>query len=687
MKNILNNLISFNTFAKLTIIFKNHPNQNQVMMPNLGIATLLCIIFPIWTSAQYPLATGSPQGIYIFLDNRIPVNSGYEIFRSEEKRNNFQSLGKVEAARSIDELRERIMKYQPLFNDLGSYSEADIVRMWDYISKYPVIDTLPPVNYPVMHLAAGTAFLDQTAVEGIRYEYKVVSPGDEGRDRGKPTDAVSLPFYPVLPLPVFNNSNPSNNYIYADWSVQADPMLYSFRVYRRQNMAGEFQKIETERGFYNRGDTLFLVVNDRNVRPRTVYEYYIEPLDRIGNPGKPSGVSMITSFMQNDVPVVTRFNVVEGEEDHQTLLSWNLSDPGLVRSVSVFRSDNYDSAFTKIAELQSLDTTYTDHVPGAMENYYYYLVMQGIMDKSYPSAKVAGHAVNRQVPAPPEEFDAVTVEGGVKVYWKHLDPAIIGYYIYRDEGTNGELSQVSGLISSSGELMAYIDTSRGLQGNLSYRYGVKSVNDGYLLSGLSEIATARPGVNTIVLPPSNLRGGFVQGTVLLVWDDMYRENEYILGYRVYRKKSGEADFSVINSEMLLYNENTYADSIADPGTVYNYAVSALDEAGTESALSRPLELIIPDKIAAIAPPYGLRATRSKEGIELSWPTEEDSNLIYRVYRYEVGMQAVKISETKIGAFGFMDTGVEKGKLYFYYITAIDKDGEESSESDVVSARF
>ncbi len=643
---------------------------------------LFCLLCPFLAHSQYPLATGSPHGIYIFLDNRIPVNSGYKISRSEDKRDNFQSLGSVEAPRSMEELKERILKYQPLFIDLGSYSDADIKRMWDYISKYPVIDTLPPANYPVMHLAAGTAFLDQTAVEGINYKYRIENPAGEGKERSKTTNVVSYPFYPKLPMPKFNAANPSPNNIYADWWVNADPLLYSFRVYRRQNMAGEFLKLETERGFYNRGDSLFLVVNDRSVRPRTVYEYYIEPLDRLGNSGKPSEVSMITSFVQNDVPVLTRFNVGQGSEDHETLLTWKLSDPGLVRSVSVFRSDNYDSAYIKVAELSHLDTTYLDHVPGAMENYYYYLVLQGIMNKSYPSAKVAGHASNKKAPEPPENFAVLTIDGGVKVYWNHLDPTVIGYYVYRDEGVNGELSQLSGLISATGELVAYIDTSRGLRGNLSYRYAVKAVSDGYLLSALSEIATARPGIKTISLPPSNLRGGFAQGKVLLVWDDMYRENEFLLGYKVYRKKEGEAEFSAITEEMLLFNENTFADSLIERGAIYNYAVSAVDESGTESLLSSLYEIIIPVEPGKVIPPYGLRVTRSAKGIELSWPADEDSNNSIRVYRYVAGQEAQKIADIPAGNFSYLDNTVQKGALYFYYLRAVNPEGEESGPSEV-----
>ncbi len=306
----------------------------------------------------------------------------------------------------------------------------------------------------------------------------------------------------IFLFPEFHSVNADRAKVYIDWMVREDPYLYSFRVYRRQNMAGEYEKINPERGFYTNGDSLFLVMNDRDVKARTVYEYYIEPLDRLDNAGKASDPAVVSDFMHEDVPVIRRFDVSQGGDDHTVRLFWQFNNPGLVRSIGIFRSEIYDSAYVKVAEVPATDSIFTDHVQDAMENYYYYLVLQGIMNKSFPSAKVGGHAVNLTLPDPPAEVAANPVDGGVRVYWKHEDPAIMGYYVYRDQGVNDSLRQVSGLVPSDGEVMMFTDTSASLQGNHTYRYAVVAVSDGYQLSGVSEVVTARPGIPTQVLSPS-----------------------------------------------------------------------------------------------------------------------------------------------------------------------------------------
>ncbi len=192
------------------------------------------------------------------------------------------------------------------------------------------------------------------------------------------------------------------------------------------------------------------------------------------------------------MPILRRLDVNTGKEDHSVVVTWKFANPDMVRSISIYRSDNFDSGYVKIAEVPPLDTTYTDKVTGAMENYYYYLVLQGIMNRSYPSAKAGGHSVNNTIPAPPTDVGAEPVKGGVNIYWTHLDPNVTGYYIYRNLGLNDSLQQISRLIKPDREIMSYTDTSATLSGNLTYTYAIRSVNDSYLMSMLSEKVSAQP---------------------------------------------------------------------------------------------------------------------------------------------------------------------------------------------------
>lgn len=649
---------------------------------------ILLIFFSADLKSQYPDAAGSPHGIYIFLDNHIPGNEGLQIYRSEGTTNNFQLIGKVTAPSGTEELRERILNFEPLFSDLGSYTEEDILKFHEYLSTNTTIDTLMPVNFPVMHLAAGTAYLDQTAEKGKKYRYRIEGKSGIYEEGSQTTEEVSYPGTPAFSSPVVSRIKTDRTNIYIDWSMIADPAILSFRVYRRQNMAGAFEEIEPEKGFYNQGDTLILLVNDWTVKPMTIYEYYIEPLDRLANPGKPSVKTLANSFSQSDVPVITNLEASEDSGAHKINLKWHFSNPESVRGISIYRSDNFDSSFVKIAEVPSTDSIYMDNVPIAMENYYYYLVLNGIMNQGYPSAKVGAHAINNEIPDPPDLFRTETVKGGVKLQWIHTAPEVRGYYIYRDQGRNGELKQVSEFIPAEGEIMTYIDSTEGLLGNLSYRYAIKAVNDGYIMSRLSEVSSTRPGIPTLILPPTNLHGGIVDGNVLLVWDDMYRTNEFLLSYQVYKKRKGESDFRKVSEGFIPFNQNSFTDSIrTEESGTYEYAVSSIDESGQESLHSKTVEVELQNPSAQVFPPAGFRAGRGRDGNELIWAMDEENKNKFHVYRYEEGKEAIKIADLPEGSFNFTDSDVLKGKLYFYYLIAVSSEGRESKPTKSLGLRY
>ncbi len=63
--------------------------------------------------AQYPLAAGSPGGIYIFLDNRIPKEGSIRVERSSAGKGGENLIATVEAPKNLAGLSERIQQYEP----------------------------------------------------------------------------------------------------------------------------------------------------------------------------------------------------------------------------------------------------------------------------------------------------------------------------------------------------------------------------------------------------------------------------------------------------------------------------------------------------------------------------------------------------------------------------------------------
>lgn len=139
---------------------------------------------------------------------------------------------------------------------------------------------------------------------------------------------------------------------------------------------------------------------------------------------------------------------------------------------------------------------------------------------------------------------------------------------------------------------------------------------------------------------------------------------------------------------------SYSDKKFEFGQTYTYTVRsvAVYETGSvESAESNVLEVTPRDRFAPAAP-TGLVATATGASsataahVDLSWAISSESDLQgYNVYRSESEDGTVaKLNTTALLTPAFRDDSVEAGKKYFYHVTAIDRAGNESAASAIVS---
>jgi fibronectin type 3 domain-containing protein len=383
---------------------------------------------------------------------------------------------------------------------------------------------------------------------------------------------------------------------------------------------------------------------------------------------------------------VPRYFRAKGSDiNHEVKLSWKFTNSRYVRGIEIYRSFNYDSGYVKIAQLPPTDTTYVDVVPVANENYYYYLQIQGPFEKSYPSAKIAAMFKKAgEKPAPPAETDAKTVPGGVKIYWSYTEPYLKGFFVFRYVYEKAEYEQVSGLIPACGSIYSFIDSSASLVGNHDYRYAVKAVNDVDQMSDLSVSATARPGIKASVETPVNLEVSDKEYGALLIWNDLSKSENNLLGYKIYRKESDEKNFTILASDSLLRSKNYFSDSTVVEGKSYTYAVSAIDFYGNESAKSLTAYYSRPQSI--MAPPEITRAVNTADGIMLTWGQAENKNLTaYNIYRGLSENNTSLIGTVKAGNDQYLDTTAVNGQLYVYRITVVTGN-KESDKSRGISAR-
>ena len=176
--------------------------------------------------------------------------------------------------------------------------------------------------------------------------------------------------------------------------------------------------------------------------------------------------------------------------------------------------------------------------------------------------------------------------------------------------------------------------------------------------------------------PTGVRGESTPAGVRLTW----RANgEH---FRVLRTSSGEQQYAVVGADV---RAPEFVDPTAAVGTEYSYLVQTFVPLGNnkeaQSDLSAEYKFTRQAPLPAI--PAGLLAITASDSIELSWDSNPGTETTgYRIYRAAPGGEFTKIGEVS-AVPTYSDHAIEHGKTYRYAVSAIDKDGRESTRSAVV----
>lgn len=156
------------------------------------------------------------------------------------------------------------------------------------------------------------------------------------------------------------------------------------------------------------------------------------------------------------------------------------------------------------------------------------------------------------------------------------------------------------------------------------------------------------------------------------------------------KKSQTGDFKRINKEMVLRSESDspiYFDNEVEGGIEYTYYVTAVDIIGVESSPSQTVTAMWLDKVPP-AIPDEVKADSVDGNIGLSWKMNVELDAKgYNVYRStERDKEFIKLNKqlVPVEKSYFFDKDFRFGIQYFYSITCIDNNGNESEKSNLIS---
>ncbi len=245
------------------------------------------------------------------------------------------------------------------------------------------------------------------------------------------------------------------------------------------------------------------------------------------------------------------------------------------------------------------------------------------------------------------------------------------------------------------------DPERGPSGGLTYTYAITSEELSQMVfifglkvkdsknkeSGFSSLIPVIP--ISVPLPPLELQAQMRENSVAIEWklpekniDSSTPPN--VVGYNVYRESEDE-EFHQINSTLI--DETNFIDSDFVYNVIYRYYVRAsatrsspyIESDNSNAAEIRTEDTLIPGV------PTGLVAIAGGNFVSLSWDANKEMDMAgYKVWRRSGDEEEfVTVSELIVENV-YYDSTVEKGQRYYYAITALDVNGNESQRSKAVS---
>ena len=242
--------------------------------------------------------------------------------------------------------------------------------------------------------------------------------------------------------------------------------------------------------------------------------------------------------------------------------------------------------------------------------------------------------------------------------------------------------------------MQYRDTLEFAGQPVRLRYSIRFVNSSGQRAAFSNFFLIEPAAR-VASAPSSLSATVGQDAIILAWTPPVQNVDgstpaNVLGYNVYRSLSARETAKLLNQAPV--NQTTFADRTFEFTKEYFYFVRAVS-AGTGGepveSLESPIVAVRPLDTFAPGAPASITIAATPTTISLFWPPNPEADVAgYRIYRTTDAAKPKtewdQLTRDIQTANTFIDTRVETGKTYYYYISAADKFGNVSPPSEVVS---
>lgn len=669
-----------------------------------------------------------PRGDRDEFDKTMKSTSFFKVYRGKVVLGNdeLKEIGKITRVKKAKELQNAIGKeLDAEFRKFSSFTTDEQVDQFlaneyhsDTLEQYTMID--------IRFLAPfGMGFLDKQVKQDSIYYYHVVRVDKSGTEEiwGSAQVGTKVANPELKKLNVdFESASTSDSVISIRWKVQFPvftakqeyplltdlddklPLNEYIKEYASQNriLANFYNSKELNSSntkfniFYKKNDELewhlasramaytdsaanYYVSTTLRALPEDLISTVVVPEDYAMALGDTSKTTALYAIAQSTVPFIY---AVRGVDSTNCIkISWDkLPNKPYYTGITISRSYD-DNQQEVVAQLDYQASSYTDFevIPG--KNYMYYVsprfLPQQPIKQEIP-ANVVASCTKFARPLPPYNL---TVDTASKEYpklaWEAAaDKANYAFFVYRGLSPDKLL-----LVSPPVKSNEYTDTTSTLSGRSTYYYAVMQQNLAQDTSDFSNQVSFSPIKIDDMWRPTYIKHTIVNNDLILEWDDARKNDDFVLGYVLQRKRQENGTYESIGE---ILTSNSWIDTTYKKGETYYYRVAAVSLKGDTTAYTDAFAINYGK--ATISNIKNLDLINHPKGIQLKWPSiEADDIVAYKVYRRSGDEDDYTLlAKIEKGNFDYLDGTTVSGQSYVYSVVVVDKDGRESPKTTISS---
>lgn len=538
----------------------------------LIFSSITCFVFAQEEDAEV-YVSNNPQGSGIavrWIGANAYYPEGVNIYRSSNG-GDWQKLNS-EALKHNPTLPEGIELSETAKNFYSIYATQTHKEFTDgFGAIFSVLESVKEFN---LALAMNIAYVDETAVFGEKYSYRIeaILKGNTV-DLGTTEEIVCGPFTPI-PAPDSVVVERKKKYLDVYWSVN-EKKHYAYTLFIKRGEAewAPYEKPVASSALKQNGKPHYRI----KASPDTAYVIKVCAHDYFGKEGEDS--KEFSMAVQDFTPPVVPTASIEVDSKKMAVkISWSPNTDSDLSHYNIYRTidpDDFSAPRINKRDIPITDTTYTDY-PELAGSYYYIVEAVDLSGNVAKSLFINGTVHDIRPPKNPENLTVRVDTGLLMLSWDaNTDIDLKGYRIYRSvSDDNNEDNRY--VVAHQGTIdTTYYEEPMPKNVRNPFAFIVRAVDSSLNVSDPSNIVI---GQLPDVIPPVApfIKTSFEQDNHLVIeW--MPNVEADLASYNIYKRTKGDTTgFVKMNFSPIPKYLNRYMDKEAVRGQFYEYYIEAVD---------------------------------------------------------------------------------------------------------------